>query len=268
MSNPSALSSALTSFIPLPPKNNHEGNVPAITVRCVCRFGDRTPLPKLAVDADEEPEWSMKWRTMSRRGPLDPDEVKTARQKEMQCSWDNEGVMSTPPKRKHGHERDATQLASSGSILTKVAPKSHVTARVWCVRTSAMKETNRSSKQHRPLLCVACQEHVFRLEGCFLNSIVDVSRAHSHADAVRDVFARMPNEDPKDPGVCGKRRQMMYGSLDAAQRCENITPRSWRRENFPEAQACPCHLFHEDLHGDDFFMVGRREGRKHTPGLL
>ena len=28
--------------------------------------------------------------------------------------------MSTPPKRKHGHERDATQLASSGSIPTQI----------------------------------------------------------------------------------------------------------------------------------------------------
>ena len=38
--------------------------------------------------------------------------------------------------------------------------------------------------------------------------------------------------------------------------------------------ASPCHFFHEGLqtyillHGDDFFIVGRREGRKHALNLL
>ena len=54
-------------------------------------------------------------------GPLDPHEIKTARRKDIQYLWDRD--MSTPPKRKHGHDRDANQLTSSGSVPTKVAPK-------------------------------------------------------------------------------------------------------------------------------------------------
>ena len=55
---------------------------------------------------------------------------------------------------------------------------------------------------------------------------------------------------------------------------ENITPRSWRREDLSRGAASPCHYFHEGsqtyilVHGDDFFLVGRREGRKHTLSLL
>ena len=66
----------------------------------------------------------------------------------------------------------------------------------------------------------ACQEDVFRVEDPFLISIADVSRAHFNADAVRDVYVRLSDEDPKaqQPGVCGKLRKTMYGSLDAAQR--------------------------------------------------
>ena len=69
-------------------------------------------------------------------------------------------------------------------------------------------------------LCVACQEDVLRVEDPFLISIADVSRAHFYADAVRDVYVRLPDEDPKakQPGVCGKLRKTMYGSLDVAQR--------------------------------------------------
>ena len=54
---------------------------------------------------------------------------------------------STPPKRKHGHAQDATQLASSESIPTKEAPATF-TVRAWCVRRCATKGLNRSSRQH------------------------------------------------------------------------------------------------------------------------
>ena len=49
----------------------------------------------------------------------------------------------------------------------------------------------------RILLCVACQEDVFRVEDPLLISIADVSRAHFYADAARDVYVRLPDEDPK-----------------------------------------------------------------------
>ena len=49
----------------------------------------------------------------------------------------------------------------------------------------------------RVLLSVACQEDVFSSGGPFLISIADVSRAHFYADAVRDVYVRLPDEDPK-----------------------------------------------------------------------
>ena len=72
----------------------------------------------------------------------------------------------------------------------------------------------------RVVLCVACQEDVFRAEDPFLISNADVSRAHFDADAVRDIYVRLPDEDrkAKQPGVCRKLRKTMYGSLDAAQR--------------------------------------------------
>ena len=110
------------------------------------------------------------------------------------------------------------------------------------------------------LLCVACQEDICRVEDPFLISIAGVSGAHFYADAACDVNIRLPNEDPKarKPGVCGKLRKTMYGSLDAAQRWRENYAKVLEAGGFSRGEASPCHFFHEGLqtfvlvHGDDF----------------
>ena len=161
---------------------------------------------------------------------------------------------STPLKRKHGHEQDATQLASSGSTPIKEVPKAHVTARVWCVRKCVMKGSNRSSRQHLHWkLCESCSvlraRKTFRVEDPFLISIADVSRAHVYAGAVRDVYVRLPDEDPKakQPGVYGKLRKTMYGSLDAAQRWGERYAQVLEAGGFSRGVTSPCHFFHKGM---------------------
>ena len=89
----------------------------------------RLPLPRLdifAVDAGEAPpdEWEAEDDVTG--GPLDPREVKIAREEGMQYLWDTEVCeYSTEAE---ARAQDATQLASSGSIPTKAAPKLHVIA--------------------------------------------------------------------------------------------------------------------------------------------
>ena len=66
----------------------------------------------------------------------------------------------------------------------------------------------------------------------------------------------------------------MYGSLDAAQRWGTHYVQYLEAGGFSRGVASPCHFFHIGLqtyilvHGDDFFIVGRREGRKHALSLL
>ena len=50
--------------------------------------------------------------------------------------------------------------------------------------------------------------------------LIDVSRAPFYADAVRDVYIQLPDEDPRsgEPGVSGKLEKTMYGTLGAAER--------------------------------------------------
>ena len=62
---------------------------------------------------------------------------------------------SVQPQRKHGRERDATQLASIGSISTELALTLRATAHVWCVRMWATRESNPSS-HHTWKRCEFC----------------------------------------------------------------------------------------------------------------
>ena len=107
-------------------------------------------------------------------------------------------------------------------------------------------------------------------------SLVDVSRAHFYADAVRDVFIKLPAEDPKasESGVCGKLRKTMYGTLDAAERWGAHYAKVLVDAGFVQGRASPCLFHHPGLdiwmlvHGDDFFFAARREGREHTLKVL
>ena len=106
--------------------------------------------------------------------------------------------------------------------------------------------------------------------------LVDVSRAHFYADAVRDVYIELPKEDPRssEPGLCGKLAKTMYGTLDAAERWGEHYAAVLTRAGFTRGTASPCHFHHRRLdvwvlvHGDDFVVVSRRAGRQHTESAL
>ena len=187
--------------------------------------------------------------------PWDPREVKTAREKEIKYLCDMEVY-------EYSTEAEARAGTRRNPIPTKEVSKPHVTVRVWCVRRCVTKGSNRSSRQHlRWKLCESCS--VLRARKmCFesripsLISIADVSRAHFFADAVRDVYVRLPDEDPKakQPGVSGKLRKTMYGSLDAAQRWREHYAQVLETGGFSRGAAPPYHFFHLEtyilVHGD------------------
>ena len=87
------------------------------------------------------------------------------------------------------------------------------------------------------LLSVACQEDMFRVEDPFLITTADVRRAHFYADAVRDVYVRLPDEDPKAKaarrvGNCERRCTVLWKQPNVG---ETTMLRFWRWEDFPEA---------------------------------
>ena len=100
--------------------------------------------------------------------------------------------------------------------------------------------------------------------------LIDVSRAHFYADAVRDVFIRLPDEDPmsSSAGRCGRLKKTMYGTLDAADRWAAHYSAVLTAAGFVQGRASPCHFWHPSkdiwvlVHGDDFVSVAREDGQK------
>ena len=212
-------------------------------------------LPKLdipAVDADEEPpeEWEAEDDVKGR--PLDPREVKTAPEKEIKYLWDMEVYeYSTEAEARARTGRNIVGLkwidTNKGSAE---APRYR--SRLVCTEVRH-KAATPPLETLRILLGVACQEDVFQP---FLVSIADVSRAHFYADAVCDVYVRLPDEDPKaKQPVCGKLRKTMYGSLDCCPTLGRTLCSGFGGER-GFGVASPCHFFHRGLqtgilvHGD------------------
>ncbi len=50
--------------------------------------------------------------------------------------------------------------------------------------------------------------------------LIDVRRAHFHAEARRQVYVELPGED-FEPGMCARLNKAMYGTRDAANKWEH-----------------------------------------------
>ena len=112
--------------------------------------------------------------------------------------------------RKRGSERDATQWASRASTPTEAVSNLALPSTLG-VHGSAPQgvepilSRNATPGALRILLGVACEEDVFRAVDPFMITTADVHRAHCYADAVRDVYVQLLDEDrkSKEQGACG-----------------------------------------------------------------
>jgi hypothetical protein len=94
---------------------------------------------------------------------------------------------------------------------------------------------------------------------------IDVRRAYFHADARRQVFVELPQEDAEE-GMCGELGRSMYGTRDAAQNWE-FAYLEFMTENaeFEKGKSSPCIFWHKErnvrvvVHGDDFTVLGNEK---------
>ena len=106
--------------------------------------------------------------------------------------------------------------------------------------------------------------------------LIDVSRAHFYAHAVRGVFIELQREDPRsvDGVTCGRLLKTMYGTLDAAEQWGLHYARTLIDAGFVQGTASPCHFVHHRLgiwvvvHGDDFLVVARGTGRRYFEKII
>jgi hypothetical protein len=93
---------------------------------------------------------------------------------------------------------------------------------------------------------------------------IDVRRAYFHANAQREVYVQLPEEDYEE-GMCGMLVKAMYGTRDAAQNWEVAHIEFMESAGFVKGTASPCVFYNSQrnirsvIHGDDFTMLGSEE---------
>jgi len=91
--------------------------------------------------------------------------------------------------------------------------------------------------------------------------MIDVRKAHLHAEAVREVYVHLPPEIRK-PGMCARLKRCLYGTRDAASRWEALYTRRLEEMGFARGKASACVFYNKELdsrcvvHGDDFTFSG------------
>ena len=154
----------------------------------------RPLLPKLdflVVDPDEEQQEEWEAEDDVKGGPLDPREVKKAREKEIKYLWDMEVYEYSA----EAEARARTGRKPVGRKWTDTNKGGAEAPRYVCTEVlhKGVEPTSSATpplETLRVLLSVACHEDVFRVDA-------DVSRAHFHADAVRDVTSDCQTRTPR-----------------------------------------------------------------------
>ena len=97
--------------------------------------------------------------------------------------------------------------------------------------------------------------------------IVDIKRAYFNAPAQKDVYIRLPPEDPRsgEEGLCGKLAKSLYGTRDAGANWHLAYSSFLCRLGMSQGAANPCHFMDAKrdirgiVHGDDFLFTGTAE---------
>ena len=96
---------------------------------------------------------------------------------------------------------------------------------------------------------------------------IDVSKAYYHAEAIRNLFVKLPPGD-EEPGMCGRLRKAMPGTRDAAQCWERTYTQKLQQWGFEQGKSNPCVFFHPLNHsgigfrGDDFTALASEKGTR------
>ena len=90
---------------------------------------------------------------------------------------------------------------------------------------------------------------------------IDISRAYFQADAIRDMYVQLPDED-REEGMCGRLMKSMYGTRDAAQNWGAAYSEFMKSVGFRQGKASPCVFWHPEreircvVHGEEFTVLG------------
>jgi len=105
--------------------------------------------------------------------------------------------------------------------------------------------------------------------------INDVRRAYFYAKCQRDVYIKLPKEDPEaSEGMLGKLNLCLYGTRDAAKSWQDTLSAHLVSNGFVRGRGFPSLFYHPGwevmtlVHGDDYMSSGSKEAMKWLKNIL
>ena len=103
--------------------------------------------------------------------------------------------------------------------------------------------------------------------------VLNISRAHFHPPAKRELYIDLPEEDAED-GKVGLLTKTMYGTRDAAAEWEEYYRQVFTDNGFESGAFCPCLFWSSSrgvsvwVHGDDMVLLGTKAAVEAVENLL
>ena len=125
--------------------------------------------------------------------------------------------------------------------------------------------SGRADKARRYLAKMKNAGQISKDDGEQVLGFFDVSRAHWHAKARRNIYVKPPKEDTSIKTGLAKLLKSMYGTRDAAQCWDALCEEVMTAIGFDVGVYSPCAYFHKEReatcirHGDDFIVLGTRD---------
>ena len=134
--------------------------------------------------------------------------------------------------------------------------------------------SGRKEKAKRWLAKMLSAGQITKDDGEEVLGFYDVSRAHWHAKARRNIYVKPPKEDTSIKTGLAKLLKSMYGTRDAAQCWDALCEEVMTAIGFDVGVYSPCVYHHKEKeaicvrHGDDFILLGPRDVQKWFHGQV
>ena len=236
-----------------------------------------THVDEESVKWDKPPEYQREFYDEISGALLDPKLVKQARAKEIEFVKEFEVYKKVPAEEAVGKARVSLKWCDVNKGDDAVPEyRSRLVARELKVWDPSMTGTFAATPPTESLRFMLSRFATRQQRGVDSNLkmlVLDISRAHFHPPAKREIYIDLPEEDAEE-GKVGLLTKTMYGTRDAAAEWEEYYRRVFTENGFECGVFCPCLFWSSSrgvsvwVHGDDMVLLGTKAAVEAVEELL
>ena len=236
-----------------------------------------THVDEESIKWDKPPEYQREFYDEISGALLDPELVKRARAKEIEFIKEFEVYKKVPAEDAIGKAKVSLKWCDVNKGDDTVPEyRSRLVARelkAWDPSMTGTFAATPPTESLRFMLSRFATRQQRGVDNDLKMLVLDISRAHFHPPAKREIYVDLPEEDAED-GKVGLLTKTMYGTRDAAAEWEEYYRRVFTENGFECGVFCPCLFWSSSrgvsvwVHGDDMILLGTKAAVEAVEELL